>query len=386
MRFRDEQQMNIYVGGQRAATLRANGVYFLMIFIAMLLSFSPTVSAQEQIAPEHNLWEVYVQRDIDSSGADRLQFLDLLGGEVATINVFGERFTPLGSRLLYFDDINGAVMTASPDGTVQPHPFIQLGDARRVDWIVSPDQRLIAWTLTYSEEGGLRTETFVATPGGTEQRLVLADGVRSDGVRALPVAFSADNSSVIMDAHPDIIGDLAPYTQYARLFRVDLTTSEIELLPDDNFPCFCGAGVRAGVLLRLSVTADLSGFELLVFDLDADTQRTIEAYPLPNYTQAGDILISPDGLRAVYALSQIENFGTSEQRIGTIFMLVNLETMTQEPLTERITTYVHPQRWTEDLTAVIFTSPLRDGTWKVNLADGVLTNVSGATWLGTVNE
>ncbi len=364
--------------------------FFAHIFIAMLLtilSYPSTANAQDDPAQaETHLWEVYVRRDVDSAGLDRLQFLDLLGGDVATVEVFGERFTPLGSRILYFDDVNRVVMTAAPDGTVQPHPFIQLGAARRVDWIVSADQRLVAWTLTYAEPEGLRTETYIATPGGTEQQLVLTDGPRTDGVRALPVAFSADNSALIMDAHPDIIGDLAPYTQYARLFRVELATSTIELLPDDDFPCFCGAGVRAGVLLRLSVTADLRGFQLLVFGLDDGTRRIIDAYPLPNYTQAGDILISPDGTRAVYALSQIENFGTPQQRIGTIFMLVNLETMMQEPLTERITTYVHPQRWTEDLTAVLFTSPLRDGTWKVTLADGVLTNVASATWLGSLRE
>ncbi len=361
------------------AGIRNNLLICLLVFTLTLVIFTRPVTAQE-----HHLWEVYIIR---SGGDDaQLLFLDLLSGDVTTVQVTGERFTPLGQRVLYYDTASRTMMTAAPDGSVQPHPFIQLGAARRVDWIVAPDQRQIAWTLTYAEGDSLRTETYVATPGGTEQRLVLADGGRTDGVRALPVAFSADNSALIMDAHPDLIGDLAPYTQYARLFQVNLSTSEIELLPDDGFPCFCGAAVRAGLLLRLSVTADLRGFELLLFDLDSGTQRTIDAYALPNYTQAGDILISPDGDRAVYALSQIENFGTPDQRISTIFMLVNLETMTQQPLTERITTFVHPLRWTEDHTAVIFTSPLRDGTWKVSLADGVLSNVAQATLIGTLRD
>lgn len=356
-----------------------NLLIHLLVFTVLLGIF-----IRPGIAQEHHLWEVYViQMGGDSA---QLLFQDLRSGEVNTVQVTGERFTPLGSRVLYYDTASRTMMMASPEGTVQPHPFIQVGAARRVDWIVSPDQRQIAWTLTFAEGDSLRTETYVATPGGTEQRLILADGGRTDGVRALPVAFSADNSALIMDAHPDIIGDYAPYTQYARLFQVNLSTGEIELLPDDDFPCFCGAGIRAGVLLRLSVTADLRGFELLLFGLDSGTERTIEAYALPNYTQAGDILISPDGSRAVYALSQIENFGTPEQRISTIFMLVNLETMTQQPLTERITTYVHPLRWTEDHTAVIFTSPLRDGTWKVSLADGLLTNVAQATLIGTLRD
>ncbi|MCA9911860.1 MAG: hypothetical protein KC496_00860 [Anaerolineae bacterium] len=386
MGWRDGELSNVWRGIWFPLAQRDDGRedYFLRVIFLLVFALLPGIFTRPAHAQEHHLWEVYVL----GMGGDSAQLLfqDLRSGEVTTVQVTGERFTPLGQRVLYYDTESRMMMTAAPDGSVQPHPFIQPGTARRVDWIVSSDQRQIAWTLTFAEGGSLRTETYVASPGGTEQRLILADSARTDGVRALPVAFSADNSALIMDAHPDIIGDLAPYTQYARLFRVSLSNSEIELLPDDDFPCFCGAGIRAGVLLRLSVTADLRGFELLLFDLDSGTERTIEAYALPNYTQAGDILISPDGSRAVYALSQMENFGTPDQRISTVFMLVNLETMTQRPLTERITTYVHPLRWTEDQTAVIFTSPLRDGTWKVSLADGVLTNVAQATLVGTLRD
>jgi hypothetical protein len=67
-----------------------------------------------------------------------------------------------------------------------------------------------------------------------------------------------------------------------------------------------------------------------------------------------------------------------------VFVLVNLEDMTQTALTEPITTYVQPVAWTEDNSAVIFTSPEQDGTWKVDLSDGTLDRVAEATYVGEV--
>ena len=63
-------------------------------------------------------------------------------------------------------------------------------------------------------------------------------------------------------------------------------------------------------------------------------------------------------------------------------MLVDLQLMTQAPLTDPITTFVEPLAWTEDNTAIIFTSRQRDGTWKINLSDGKLDKVANATYLG----
>ena len=53
-------------------------------------------------------------------------------------------------------------------------------------------------------------------------------------------------------------------------------------------------------------------------------------------------------------------------------------------LTEPITTYVQPVAWTEDNSAVIFTSPEQDGTWKVTLSDGTLDKVAEVTYVGEV--
>jgi len=356
-----------------------------VIIIILLLTIPGQAQQNSPTIPNHT-WEVYVERDIDPRGVDRLLFIDVLTGETAFAQVFGERYTPLGNRVLFFDPVNQAVMTVATDGIVEPHPFIQLeNDAHRVDWLVSLDERLIAWTLTFDDPGGLRTLTQIATPGGAERRQILEDGPRPNRLRLLPVAFSVDNQALVMDMHPDGIGRFAPYTQFAGLFRVDFESGAMEALPNEP-ACFCGAAIRAGQFLRLSLTNDLSGFNVNVYNLEFDTEESIPAMRLANFTQAGDILISPDGRRAVYALSQIENFGAQNQSIETIFMLVDLDNLTQRRLTSPITTYVNPVQWTEDNTAILFTSPQLNGTWKIGLDDEQLSKVAEASYIGRLGD
>jgi hypothetical protein len=67
-----------------------------------------------------------------------------------------------------------------------------------------------------------------------------------------------------------------------------------------------------------------------------------------------------------------------------VFVLVDLERMTQTALTDPITTFVEPLAWTEDNTAILLTSRQRDGTWKISLADRTLERIAEATYLGTL--
>jgi hypothetical protein len=186
-----------------------------------------------------------------------------------------------------------------------------------------------------------------------------------------------------LDFQPEGISDFTPFPQYAGLIALDLTTLQWAYLPGEP-GCFCGAGFGGGLFLRLKVNGDLSGFDLHVHNLAGQIEQTIPAQAIRNYTQAGDILLSPDGTKAVYALSQIKDFGKAGQSVRTVFMLVDLVSMTQTALTEPITTFVEPLAWTQDNSAIIFTSRQRDGTWKINLNDGRLDKAAEATYLGTV--
>ncbi len=359
----------------------------LALVCGALLASGLPGAAQEAtptpLAPAAPAWLVFTRRT--APPAAEIIFLDKFSGQETRAAVTGERFTLAEDSVIYFDPGLGRVMQAFPDGALREHPFIQPApDTRRVDWLVAPDGRQIVWTLTSAAPGGLVTTTYTAALDGSGQRAVLTDGPR-DSIRALPVAFSADQTKLYLDYQPDGIADFTPFPQYAGLVALDLATGVWEHLPGEP-GCFCGAGFGAGLLVRLAVSPDLAGYDVRVVNLagaEAVTQM-IPAVPRRNFTQAGDVVIAPDGTRAVYALAQVRGFGTAEQSIQTVFMLVDLQTMRQAPLTAPITTFVQPLAWTEDNSAVLLTSRQRDGTWKIALADGRLTKVAEATYLGTL--
>lgn len=328
-------------------------------------------------AAQSAAWQAFVLRNVD--GADRLIFVNLLSGEETSLSVNGERYTVLPTGVLFEDAADRRVLVASPDGAIAPHPLIQPGDlTRRVDWAVSADGRALAWTITEGTPDALTTTTWVAD--GDSPRQVFADGPR-DGIRAFPVAFNAGRSILYMDYQPDTIADFTPFRQYAALFSLDLESGETRSLPGEA-GCFCGGAIGSGRFLRLTLAE--SGFDLRVVNLETGEERRISGVGLSDYTQGGDVLISPDGARAVYALAQVRGFGTSEQSLQTTFVLVDLVTFTQTQLVEVTDLFLRPVAWTDDASAILLTSPTLDGTWKINITQSNVENIAAATYLGTM--
>lgn len=356
-------------------------VELCFLIVLLVSAFGLPLTAQDATNTTH-VWEVFLRRGASGS-ADTLTFVDVITGDETPVTITGERYTLVSGAVLYYDRITNRVMLAYPNGETGEHPFIQPGtETRRIDWQLSADGKKIAWTLTDGNPTTLTTLTSIANSDGTEVRQILSDGPRN-AIRALPIAFSPDYATLYMDFQPDGFADFTPMPQYAGLIGVDVTTSQWEYLPDEP-SCFCGAGFGDGSLLRLRVSQDLSGFDLHIYNLAGRVEQTIPAQPIRGYTQAGDVIVSPDGRQAVYALAQVQNFGRADQNVRTVFMLVDMDLKTQTALTEPITTFVEPHSWTEDNSAILLTSRQQDGTWKINLSDGKLTRVADATYLGTV--
>ncbi len=328
---------------------------------------------------------VQVFRQAAETDGDTLVFLNLLTGATTRVNVNGSNYAVLGDVVMFLDRETNRVMLLDAAGVLRPHPFIQPGaDTRRLDWTISPDERMIAWTFTTGgSSGALFTTTYVANVDGSEQRVVLTDGPRS-GIRALPLAFSADDTMLYMDYQPDGLGDFTPYTAYAGLFEVNLKDGSVAYLPAEP-GCFCGAGFGGGRFVRMALSADLSGFDLLVADLAAQVTGTIGAVGLSNYTQGGDVLVSPDGTQAVYALAQVQDFGSPEQSVRTVFVLADLEAMEQQTLTNPLFNYLRPVAWTEGNSAILFVSANNGTTWKYNLGNDRLEEIARAAYIGTLS-
>jgi len=361
----------------------------LRIFFALIICAVGYISATAQDTTQPNFntntWNIFIEWDTPEDNINTLLFVDILTGETIAVETQGERYTPLHNSVIYFDPFERQVKVTDPERTPQNHPFITLpADAQRIDWVVSDDFKSVAWTITRSDTATLTTTTFIADSEGTNIRQILIDGPR-ENVRALPIAFSEDNSQLYMDTHPDGISEFAPYTQYAGLFTLDLISGDVAPLPGEP-TCFCGAGFGSGMLLRLSLNDALDGFDVNVYSVAGGEPRIIPAITRRNYTQAGDVLVSEDGMYAVYALSQVRGFGTTEQIVRTVFILVDLLTLEQEIINNPITTFVHPVAWTEDNTALLFTGNQQNGTWKINLEDGQLVKVANATYIGRLRN
>jgi len=356
----------------------------LLITVLLLLGVVSITAAQDDVS--NHPYSVFVERNIDATGLDRLLFVDMLTGETTDVTVYGERYTIYDQAVLFFDYADRQVRLALPDGTLQDHPFIQMrADNQRVDWVVSDDRNQIAWTFTGTDaQSRLETTTFISDVNGTTVRQIYTDVDENNrSVRALPVALDAQNNRLYMDLQPDRISEFTPFKLYAQLFAVDLDTGETTTLPGEAGRCLCGADVQRNTFIRPILTDDLEAYDITLHDLGAGVNEVLPALRFPTRYETGDIIIAPDGNRAIYTLSSIEDFGQPTQSISTRFILIDLNARTHQPLIQQpIRTFVIPMGWSDDSSAVLLTNPNQDGTWKISIADGRLERIADAMYIG----
>lgn len=355
----------------------------ILWLVACMLVLAP-LSAQDTALPEAEQagWDVFIGND-DDDLETALVFINILTGEMNSISMAGERFTLLGNAVIYYDLDEEQVRLAAPDTSIRDHPFVtRAADAERVDWVVSRDGQTIAWTETRRGDGGaLSTATYVSDLEGADSREVLVDGPR-DGVRVLPVAFSAATNELIMEAHPDGISDHFSYRQYAGLFALDLVDGFVRQLPDES-GCYCPAGFGDRVLLRFPPSASADGVEVEVYSLDGSQTMAIESAAPAGFTAAGEALVSADDNQALYVVSQVPQQGAATGETRSVFVLADLQTLEQSLVSNPITGLARRIAWTEDQGAVLFTNDQQLGTWKLRLSDGKISEVASALYLGS---
>jgi hypothetical protein len=184
-----------------------------------------------------------------------------------------------------------------------------------------------------------------------------------------------------MDYQPDTIADLAPMQQYAAMFALDLASGTVSSLPGEA-SCYCGGAIGAGTFARLALAE--SGFDVRVFDLTSNASTVIPSLGLAEYTQAGDMLISPDGSKALYTLLQFV-VGGAPGELQAIYVVADLVNGRQRALNadEPAERLYRPVTWTDDGSAVLMRSPGEPGTWRLNVSNGDLERVADATFIGS---
>ena len=356
----------------------------ILWLIACMLVSTP-LSAQDTALPEAEQpgWDVFLRMDEDDA-ATELVFINILTGEMNSISTAGERFTLLGNGVIYYDLDEDQVKQAAPNTSIRDHPFVsKSADTERVDWVVFRDGQTIAWTATRRGDGGtLSTSTYVSDWDGAGSREVLVDGPR-DGVRVVPVAFSAATNELIMEAHPDGISDLFSYAQYAGLFALELVDGAVRQLPDES-GCFCAAGFGEGVLLRFPPSARAGGVEVEVYSLDGSQKMVMESAAPAGFMSPGEALVSADDNLALYVVSQVPVQGSATDETRSVFVLADLQTLEQSLVSHPIAGLARTVAWTEDHGAVLFTNDQQLGTWKLRLSDGKISELASALYLGSL--
>ncbi len=354
-----------------------------MLAAAVLLGAAAVLAQRSYDAPI----EVYVMRTPPeaSAGLSRVIFIDSVTGETVSADVEGGRFTIVGGYVLY-QQPNGTLFRLWPDGRTELHPFIQPApETQQIDWVVSPDQNWIAWTLANRAGGGqVVTITTLARADGTEPRVLLMDGPDAF-MRIRPLALT-DDGIFFFDRQPQGVGDYFFYSQYAAVHRLDPGSSEPRLLPFEP-NCFCGAGLSADgrYFARLERVSETGGYDMRVWNLEAGLDSFAPSIPAP-YEIAGAVLVAPDGSRVVYSLANnltLDSAGSGRERF--MLALVDVAAEEQRPLLfNPLLVPLLPMGWTDGGGSVLLYNPRQDGTWKLILETGEIRQVSGGTRIGMI--
>ena len=362
--------------------------YLLLYLITLLVA--TTVSGQDILRPEvqRHSWDVFIRQAPATQSVTEVIFVDLLTGDSTSASTNGEQFTLIDDAVLYYDVQDAQVKLVKPDGIAREHPFIVMTSADYgIDWAVSADRSQIVWAVSRKTAGEqLTTSIMLSDMAGSAIRELLVYGPR-EGIRLLPVAFSADGNSLYVEVHADGTAGLTPYTRRTGLFSLDFGGGNVatRTLPGDA-TCFCAVGFGEEVMLRLAPMGEAGGISVEIYDLQSGAARVMPPVSRGNYEEAGNVLVSPNGALAVYALSQVSDFQSAQQEIRTVLVLADLENARQTVLDHIVTSVVRPISWTEDNSAILFTLEPNGGTWKMKLGDGRALKVAEATYLGMLSD
>lgn len=358
----------------------------VLVLVVVLFGVLQSVMAQGDVANNHPYY-VFIETQIgEPSDKDNvtIRFVDVITGEENTIDVVGERFTIAGHSLVYWDNRFQQVRVISPDGSIRNHPFIQPdGGAFRVDWVVSNDGKLSAWALAFREGDLLSSVIYMASGNGDNIREVIRDDNRTDGLRLVPVALSVDQNELYFDYMLDGLQDLTLFPQYAALSYVDLESGESGFLPDEPGD-FTGAGFGSGYFVRLGLATTNVGFDISVFDLHRQRNWQLSSVGAPEYTQAGNVLISPDGRFAVYSLLRILGVENGIQDIETLLILADLTEGTQTIIGDSLDRLLHPVHWMGDNQYVLLADYIDNVTYELNTETLNLSETINQAYLGTL--
>jgi hypothetical protein len=318
----------------------------------------------------------------ERGGAITLTFVDGRTGLSATVDAPGFGHSIFAGGVLFQEAESGLARLAYADGRLENYPVVVAAEAgTAVDWVVSANERWLAWSVTAreSDTARLATTIYVAAAGRGEVRQALRTA-SEQGLASLPVAISDDGATLFYTTRDDLF-DLpagersrAARVTLVSLWRLEVATGAIEELTlGGNCPCATAFSGDGSLYAQVETSAE--GNTLVVRDLGVGTTVRLSPARGAGGTAAG-LLISADNALAAY---------TSTNRSGRVALVVaDLRTGTQRAASAGLPEALRPLRF-EAEGGVLWLGGVRStATYKLNLSDGRLRQVAAYTWLGSL--
>jgi len=346
---------------------------WLIALLIGVLSAANVHVAQPMRQTTAALYDVFYSSAINDGssakavGKSGLYFVDARTGLSAVAITNGVNYTLLNDSVIFSDKQSGQSGVAYPDGRVLPHPFLPVGAV----WAASTDRTWLAWSTAHTENGSLLTDLYVAHPNGDNKQLALHTS-SSKAISVRPLAVTNDGLTVFYTRQAVDPKASSLYVQAADLYRLTVATGEVVHLNGEP-RCACAAAFSADgrLLLRLEST-----FAAHVIDLSVNVD--VRADPLTGYTQAGDAVLSDKGTFGAYSAAKVTASG---QQFALI--VVDSSAHKQRVLLDFSANRLRPLLFERN--ALIAIGVDKDGTYKVALTDGTLTQVSANTFLGSLS-
>lgn len=349
----------------------------LSAVLSLLAAPSPTAAV--------SAFDVFL--GVDRAGKISLYFVDARTGLSVVVAAPGTRHTLLATGVIYQEDETGVIRLAHPAGRSDPYPLFQLaGPDTAVDWVVSANRLHLAYALSRREGTTVFSDLHIANADGSERKLALHTS-STQGLGALPLALSNDGATLFYTRRSDIFEPRAALPPVEQVLRLDIATGETTPLPNGTgCPCVVGFSPDGTKFGRLEPAGGNQGggFALRLWDLKLSLETRIET-PRSNFTQAGNLVFSEDGLLAAYTVSRNVTASRSEHAL----MWVDLRQRQQRPLSlageANISANVRliAGAFSRDNTLLILGST-RPGTYKYSPANRALAQVSAFTFLGHI--
>ncbi len=349
--------------------------WLCVLLITYTLGYSAQLTrAASQVSNTADSYDVFASSSTATSKSS-VYFMDARTGLSTIAATNGDNPTLLGNTVIFVDHQTGKVGMASPDGSVASQPFMLAADAASdtvVIWAVSANRNWITWAAAHSAAGSLLTDLYVAGADGSSKQLILhTSSSKAVGVR--PLAISDDGASVFYTRQADDPKGTHVYPYAADIFRLSVAT-DVPSQPNGEPRCACTAAFSADGRLFFRLETNLTA-HFSDLSVNADSSLTP---PITAFTQAGDALFADQGNAAIYSVAK----GSQPEQYALV--LADAAQHQQRVIVPPSANHLRPVAFAGGV--VILAGVDKDGTYKLWLSDGTLTQVSAYTYLGTINH